>query len=63
MPGETDATPVGPSGAGAPPPLRTDEDLRVLSWNIHKAAAPELDPARPWSRGEIRPKVARSDGR
>ena len=42
MPGETDATPVGPSGAGAPPPLRTDEDLRVLSWNIHKAAAPEL---------------------
>ena len=42
MPGETDATPVGPSGAGAPPPLRTDEDLRVLSWNIHKAVAPEL---------------------
>ena len=42
MPGAPDATPVGPSGEGPRPPLQTGEDLRVLSWNIHKASDPRL---------------------
>lgn len=37
MPGEADATPVGPHAGGADSSISTGEDLRVVSWNIHKA--------------------------
>lgn len=37
IPGETDATPVGPPEDASPPPISTGEDLQVVSWNIHKA--------------------------
>ncbi len=42
MPGETDATPVGPQESGSLPLISVEEDLRVVSWNIHKALDPGL---------------------
>ncbi len=42
MPGEADATPVGLQAGRSEPLIRTDEDLCVVSWNIHKALDPGL---------------------
>jgi len=42
VPDSTDATPVGPSAAAAAAPISTEESLRVVSWNIHKALDPGL---------------------